>query len=102
MLIDGNKDYLMICLKDIQGKAADLGLSLNMKKDPHFKLPRDNFLGPKFHVSVRSYHADQVHSNRGKRSEARNIRDMVFLGRMTAEGMNVFLAWSYAAKATFV
>lgn len=102
VLIDGNKDYLMICLKDIQGKAAELGLSLNMKKTQLFKLSQGiNFLGFKFLLSDTGRVAMIInHSNINKRKrKLRKYHDMVVSGRMTRQKADeCFLAWCAHAE----
>lgn len=103
VLIDGNKDYLMICLKDIQGKAAELGLSLNMQKTQLFKLSQGiNFLGFKFLLSDTGKVVMLInHSNISKRKrKLRKYHAMVTSGRMTRQKADeCYLAWrAHASK----
>lgn len=103
VLIDGNKEYLMICLKDIREKAEHLGLSLNMKKTQLFKLSQGiNFLGFKFLLSDTGRVAMIInHSNINKRKrKLRKYHAMVTSGRMTKQKADeCYLAWrAHASK----
>ncbi len=102
ILISNNKEYLKICLEDIEKFAERLGLSLNQKKTKIFKLSQGiNFLGFKFNLSdTGSVYlvASKKNINKRKR-KLRKHKSLVLSGKMSKEKADAcYESWKAHAR----
>lgn len=88
VVIHPSKEYLHLCLEQIERISADLGLSLNKKKTQIFKLSQGiNFLGFKFRISktgavICTISKDNINKRKRK---LRKYKNLVEQGNMTKQ-----------------
>ena len=102
ILISNNKDFLKVCLEDIDKLAENLGLTLNQKKTKIFKLSQGiNFLGFKFKVSETGavYKVISKENINKRKRKLRKHKSLVLSGKMTKEKADAcFESWKAHAK----
>lgn len=102
ILINNNKDFLKVCLEDIDNMAKNLGLTLNQKKTKIFKLSQGiNFLGFKFRISDTGavYMAISKENINKRKRKLRKHRNLVLSGKMSKEKADAcFESWKAHAR----
>lgn len=102
VFIDGNKQYLSICLEDIRKRAFELGLSLNEKKTQIFRLSQGiDFLGFKFNLTNTGKVVAIISRNNviKRKKKLMKYKELVLSGKMTKEKADAcFESWKAHAK----